>query len=336
MNKIIVYCERDDINTLRNVSYELLSKARSLKNEAKRLIKDYDIEIEAISIGASLDEDCIKKAYASGADKFTFIKDDSLNDFCQTIYSRVFVEYFNTSPSDIILFPATVKGRILAPRITTLLNTGLVADCIELEIILKDDDIKLASTRPTFGAQLMATIISKSSPQCATVRENVFKAEFDFNNCGKYFEYLPCRYEETRMKIIKTVQNKICNDVDFSSAKIIFAGGYGLYDGTSNYYEKLKKIAENTCSKYGATRKVVDFNLAPSNLQIGQTGVSVEPELYVAFGISGAIQHIMGMKNSKKIIAVNTDSNAQIFQYSDYKIVADAREIIDELYDLVL
>ena len=341
MGKIAVYCEIDNANNgLSDVSFELLSKARQMKFDAKKIdCEGNDFEVVAIAIGKTLDMESAKKAFSAGADYFTLIKDDCLELFSQTAYSLAFIEYFSANPCDIIIFPATSKGRIIAPRITTILDTGLVADCTGLELIERNGKIVLASTRPTFGAELMATIISKKNPQCATVRPKTFAADFwDIENSvsNSYFEYqLKYPINETRSRLLRTFLDKDSIS-DFAGAKIILAGGFGLYDGKNReYYDKLEKLAKKIGAKFGATRKVVDLNLVPKNCQIGQTGTTVLPELYVAFGISGAVQHMVGAKNSKKIIAINSDKDAEIFKYADYKIVADAKKIIDDLIEYI-
>ncbi len=331
MRKIAVYCEKEN-NVLSETSYELISKALELKKSAKELTtENNDFLIEAIVLSNSIDANDVQKAYQAGCDRFVLVKDNNLDIFIQTVFLEAFMDYFYQNPSEIIIFPATPKGRILAPRITTKLHTGLVADCTNLEFILKDNELKLAPTRPTFGAELMATILSKSFPQCATIRPKVFKAKFDNQTKGDFIEHiLKYSYDEARLKILSSINEKT-GISDYSDAKIILSAGYGLASDKSSY-DKLKKISEITGAKFGATRKVVDLGYVGKEYQIGQTGAYTEADVYIAFGISGAIQHIAGMKNCKKIISINSDTDAEIFKYSDYKIVADANEIINQIY----
>lgn len=334
MKKIIVYCEADLVNKkLEEVSFELISKARSLTKTALDL-KNEEYQVEAVVLCDEINEESVKKAYKAGAHIFTLIKNDSLKVFYQTVFAQSFVEYFNQNKSDIIIFPATPKGRIVAPRITTSLDCGLVADCTGLDFIVRDDKLMFAPTRPTFGSELMATIISKTLPQCATVRPKTFSIEFIYEEKNEINLYEPVSYEENRMKLVKTVLDNAQNEYDFTNANIVLACGYGLvHNKDRKYFEKLEKIAKLIGAKVGSTRKVVDLGYMPQATQIGQTGSTVEAQIYVAFGISGALQHISGMKNSKKIVAVNIDEDAEIFKYSDYKIVANAKSIIDKLYD---
>lgn len=333
MKKITVYGELNlENNQINDVTFELISKAKKLAVEAKKLKQDINYQIEAVFIASYLVDDEIKKAYKSGADRVVLIKDSVFDIFYSTIYANAFLEYYKNNPADVILFPATLKGRSVAPRVTAQLDTGLVADCTEAEFIIKNEEILFAPTRPTFGSELMATILSKKAPFCATIRPNIFKKEFIYSDNGEFVEYIPASYYEERIKLVRSILDKNENTVDFSNANVVLCGGYGLYgDKSDEYFIKLKKLSKITDSKFGATRKVVDFNLVDSKYQIGQTGSNVEAKLYIAFGVSGAIQHIQGMKNSKTIVAINTDENAEIFKYSDYKIVADAKKVIDDL-----
>ena len=338
MGKIAVYLESDlNNNTLSDVSYELITKARQLKISAKEIdCENNDFEVVGIVLCKNIDMDSVRRAFLAGVAYWVHIKDESLDTFSQNVFSLSFMEYFSSNPCEIILFPATPYGRILAPRITTMLDVGLVADCTGLELIKKNENIMLAATRPTFGSELMATILSKKNPQCATVRPKTFVADFTLGSddiSNRFFEYnLKYPINETRVKLLRSFFEKEKNDVDFDNSKIILAAGYGLYMGKNpEYFDKLKKLADKINAKFGASRKVVDLNLVSKEYQIGQTGSTVSPDLYITFGISGAVQHVVGMKNSKKIIAINSDEKAEIFKYADYKIVADAKKIIDEL-----
>ncbi|MBQ8635492.1 electron transfer flavoprotein subunit alpha/FixB family protein [bacterium] len=334
MKKIIVYCEANlSEKKLLDVSYELISKAYELTLKAKESINE-DYIVEAVTLCHEIKDESVKKAFMAGASRFVHVKDATFCNFSQTIFAQCFVEYYNNSQGDIIIFPATQKGRILAPRITTILDTGLVADCTGLDFIIRENKLKFAPTRPTFGSELMATIISKKNPQCATVRPKTFTATFDKNIDGELNEFIPNYYQEPRMKLLRSVVDNSSKSDNFDNYKIIFVAGYGLVDKKDKkYFTRLERLAEIFGAKVGATRKVVDMGLMPISSQIGQTGVTITPEVYVSFGVSGAIQHIMGMKNSKTVIAINTDENAEIFKYSDYRIVADAKKIIDEMLE---
>ena len=334
MKKISVYCELDlKTKKLKDVSYELISKAYELTQSAFEL-KQEEYIVEAIILGDLINDETVHKMHCAGANNIVFIKEKCLENFSQTVYSQAFVEYFQTAPSEIIIFPATPSGRMVAPRITTMLDTGLVADCTGLDFIIRENKLNFAPTRPTFGSELMATILSKKNPQCATVRPQTFVADFNKNIQGEYKEFHPTALEENRIRLLKSVLDENHSGViDFSNAKIVLAAGYGLCEAKNRiYFEKLEEIAKKIGATVGSTRKVVDMGLMPHETQIGLTGTTVVADLYIAFGISGALQHTCGMKNSKIIVGINTDNNAEIFNYCDYKIVTDAKAIIDELH----
>ena len=229
---------------------------------------------------------------------------------------------------EIMLIGATNQGRDLAPRISSALHTGLTADCTDLDI---NEKSQLAATRPTFGGQLMATILCKKMPQMATVRPKVFKPmdENAVRNTEFIYKTADIKDIENRIEIIdfvKTLDNEL-NELD--SAEIIVSGGRGI--GTVEGFEMLKELAELLGGTVGASRVAVDMGIADKSIQIGQTGKTVRPKIYIACGISGAIQHIVGMQDSDKIIAINSDENAPIFNVADLGIVGDVNKVIPEL-----
>ena len=231
-----------------------------------------------------------------------------------------------------MLIGATNQGRDLAPRISSSLHTGLTADCIELDINEKG---LLAATRPTFGGELMATILCKNYPQMATVRPNVFKVHNVNYHVNTEFikkdtsilDSLTNHVEILEFK--KTVENEI-NNLD--NADIVVAGGMGLKNEKG--FELLQKFAHKIGGIVGATRPAVENGLAPHSVQIGQTGKTVRPKIYIACGISGAIQHTVGMDKAEHIIAINNDPDAPIFDIADTGIVGDFFEIIPKYLEL--
>jgi len=334
MKKIAIYSEIKG-KTLDKTAYELISKANDIRNFAKNL-KNFEIQITNILIAPSVDEESVKKAYRAGADAFVLIKNEEFENFNQIIYSNAFLNYLYQNPHDYILFPATPTGRMIAPRVTTALDTGLVADCTGIDFIIKDNNLKMASTRPTFGAELMATILSRKTPECATVRPKTFIPKFNKQESGEYIEFPISIANNFEINIIDS-SKKTYKSQNFENSKIIFCAGFGLYDGKENtYITKLKGIAQQLGVDFAITRKLVDYGILDHEYQIGQTGTTVSPDIYIAFGVSGAIQHIQGMKNSKTIVAINSDPDAEIFKYADYKIVADAKIIIDDLLNSVM
>ena len=242
MKNIAIYSEIKK-GVLDDTAYELISKANELRNFAKN-ISDEQIEITNIVIASSIDEESVKKAYSCGADNFVLIKNERFCDFNQIKYSSAFLSYFHENFHDFILFPATLTGRMLAPRITTVLNTGLVADCTGLDFIIKDKTLKLASTRPTFGAELMATIVSKTLPECATIRPKTFSAYFMKERSGNYIEY-PCSVASSFNNILIGTTEDKKEKHSFNNSKVIFCAGFGLYDGKDNeYIKKLQELSE--------------------------------------------------------------------------------------------
>jgi len=330
MKKIAIYAESKN-ELIEDTTFELISKAKELADFAKKSY-NIDIKITTLLISPDVSEESVRNAFRAGSNKFVLIKNDAFFNFNQITYTSAFLSYYNKNPQDFILFPATPTGRMVAPRVTTVLETGLVADCTGLDFVIKDNELKLAATRPTFGAELMATILSRKSPECATIRPKTFKINFSNNNQGEFIEIQYLIKNNSNFRLLDTSIDKT-QKVDFSKSKIILSAGFGLYDGGSNeYIHKLQELARIIGADFAISRKLADFKVKDSEYQVGQTGATVTPDLYVAFGISGAMQHIQGMKNSKTIVAINSDPNAEIFKYSDYKIVANAKEVIDQLF----
>ena len=338
MKNIAIYCESDFSNySFSSVSFELISKAYRLKQKARELTNnpDYNYSIDAIVLADVLSEDEIQKAYKAGADRVELYTEPYATAFSKDPEAAVapFVEYCQTTDYDCILFPATTRTRMVAPRITTILNTGLVADCTNLDFVLKDEKIMLAPTRPTFGSELMATILSKTNPQCATIRPNTFSATFNSKKQGEFVQFCVNLRSELNVKLLSSVIDEAEQDSYFKGARIVLGCGFGISGDNGIYYKKVEELAQKINAKVASTRKVVGYGYMEHKTQVGQTGETIMPEIYIAFGISGAMQHVCGMKNSRTIIAVNTDENAEIFKYSDYKIVDDAKKIIDELLE---
>ena len=328
--KIFVVCEyRKNQNIFREVSFELLSAANSLSKQAKEEF-NVDYKVYAVVLDCGIDADfCQLPKY--GAQEIIYLKNQRFLNYDCMYYSRALLELFKFEKPDIILFGATNIGRELAPLVTSSLNTGLTADCTALSLVQNKGEIKLAATRPTFGGVLMATILCKNNPQCATVREGVFKkAEFNYQTITSEVVYPDNLFLQSPVKFLEFIPCKL-SDGKFDSAKVILCGGKGLK--TRENFEKLEKLAKLTGCAVAASRGAVDKGFAPLEIQVGQTGKTVAPQVYVAFGVSGAIHHISGMSASKTVVAVNNDPNAPIFENCDYKIVADAIEIIDKLLE---
>ena len=320
---IMLYAQITNDNYIHTVFYELLDKAHELSEKLG------GAEISAVIFTNEENLSCFKESFQNmGINKVYYFDDDRLKKYSSIWYSNLLKELVKDVKPEILLIGATTQGRDLAPRVSSGLHTGLTADCINLDINEKG---QLAATRPTFGGQLMATILCKNYPQMATVRPNVFKVHsVNYNANTLYIKRDTSLINniENNVEVLefsKTVETLI-NDLD--NAEIIVSGGMGLKNEKG--FELLKQFADKLGAAVGATRPAVENGLAQHSSQIGQTGKTVRPKIYIACGISGAIQHTVGMENSGYIIAINNDPDAPIFDIADCGIVGDFFEIIPE------
>ena len=328
---ILLYAELTRYNSdgqyVHPVFFELAAKANELSQKLD------NAPIYALLIGAHNLVKEFKEGFTeNNIDTVYVVEDERLKDYSTEYYSKIAVDLVKEIDPEIFIIGATTQGRDLAPRISSALGTGLTADCIELDINEKG---QLAATRPTFGGQLMATILCKNQPQMATVRPKVFKPlkEFikkdtKFINKKPYIDNL-----EKKVTLIDFLKNPEKEDSALEDAEIIVAGGRGMKDLMG--FELLKEFASLLNAKVGASRVAVEMGLASHEMQIGQTGKTVTPKIYIACGISGALQHTVGMKDSDKIIAINTDKNAPIFDIADIAIAGDVFEILPELIEMI-
>jgi len=317
-NNILIWGETNQDDEFLDVVYQLTSKATELAENIE------NCKISIITTGSNT-QNYIEQLAQYGANELITLNNELLKTYNTQNYASAILQYLEQTPATIFLIGATKQGRDLAPQISSALNTGLTADCTNLEIY---ENSKLAATRPTFGGELMATILCKTTPQMATVRAGVFSTKTLKNPSAiQHTNYNIQISKPSLKKIIKTTP-VIKDENTLENAKIILAGGKGLKD--KHTFQKLRKLAKLLNAKVGATRKAVDAGLAEHNEQIGQTGKTVQPEIYIAFGISGAIQHCVGVDKAKKIIAINTNENAAIAQNADLTIIANAKDIIDE------
>lgn len=319
---ILIYAQLTREEYIHTVFFELLDKAKDLSQKLG------GVDVNAVLISRNGLINSFKEAFQNmGVNKVYYFEDDNLKNYSTEYYSKLIIDLVGVIKPEILLIGATNQGRDLAPRIAASLGTGLTADCIDLDINEKG---QLAATRPTFGGQLMATILCKNYPQMATVRPNVFKVhsvddrvETEFVSCPVNISYVKNSVEVLEFK--KTVETLI-NDLD--SAEIIVAGGKGLKNQKG--FELLKRFAGSIGGTVAATRGAVEMGLAPASIQVGQTGKTVHPKIYIACGISGAVQHTVGMTGSEHIIAINNDENAPIFEIADTGIVGDFFEVVPE------
>lgn len=296
-----------------------------LLGEGRKLADEIGVNLCAILLGKNVDS-MAKELVAYGADTVYTADDELLEKFTTDAYTKVITDAINEFKPEIVLYGATHIGRDLAPRIASRVSTGLTADCTKLEI--DPDDKKLKQTRPAFGGNIMATIICPNTrPQMSTVRPGVMeKAEKNDSRDGKI---VPISFnlskDDIRVEVIKTVKTKK-DLVSLTDANIIVSGGLGM--GSPEGFEMLKQLADKLGGVVGASRAAVDAGWIDHSHQVGQTGTTVKPNLYIACGISGAIQHLAGMQNSDFIIAINKNETAPILDIADYGIVGDVKEIV--------
>ncbi len=300
-----------------SVALELLGEGRKLADKRKA-------KLSAVFIGHGV-KDKTKELIAHGADIVYVADDPALKDFNDDSYSAVLTTLAALHKPEIILAGATAIGRSFFPKVAAKLYTGLTADCTVLDI--DPETGNLHQTRPAFGGNIMATIVTPHHrPQMATVRHKVMKkAGRDASRKGDVVEVKFTAAGDVRTRVIKTVE-EVCETVNISEADIIVAGGRGM--GSVKNFHLLEELAKTIGGAVGATRGAVDEGWIPYSHQVGQTGKTVCPKLYIAAGISGAIQHLAGMQSSDVIIAINKDPNAPIFSVATYGIVGDAMEVL--------
>ena len=311
------------------VSLQLISKGREL---ADRL----GVDLEAVFLGDKL-ENSVPELYHYGCDKVFLAEDPRLEPFTVLPYAKVIMDLIRAHKPNILLFGATLKGRELAPRVASEKLAGLTADCTDLQIDDFEDKKngksytdKLMQIRPAFGGNIIATIVNTwDDPQMVTVREGVMKlGEPDTSRKGELEKVqVNLSDAETVIKVLERVRAD--KEVDLQGAQIIVAGGYGV--GSKENFKLIYDLAEAIGGEVGASRAAVDAGWISHDHQVGQTGVTVRPRLYIACGISGSVQHTAGMKESKKIIAINTDPNAPIFSVAHYSIVGDLNVVIPQM-----
>ncbi len=299
------------------VGFELVSEGRKLADKL-------GTHVAGVLLGDNV-EHLVKDVYAYGADKCYLADSPLFKDYQTDAYTKAIVEMIQQYKPEIVLFGATNNGRDFAARIAVRIRTGLTADCTELTI---DENNMLNQTRPAFGGNVMATIITdKHRPQMATVRPKVMKkAEPDYSREGELIRFESSVVEEDlHYKILDIVEHAI-KTVNLAEADIVVSGGRGI-GGPENYCI-IEELAEVLKAAAGASRAVVDAGWVPHYRQVGQTGKTVAPKLYVACGISGAIQHLAGMQTSDRIVAINKDPEAPIFNVATYGIVGDLHKIV--------
>lgn len=329
-NNLIVYCEFED-GHVADVSLELLTKGRELADKL-------GVKLEAVVIGDNLDG-VEKEIFPYGADVVYKVADKRLYPYTSNPHAAVLINLFKEIKPQVCLMGATCIGRDLGPRVSSCLHSGLTADCTSLEIgphtdpkTGKEYENLLYQIRPAFGGNIVATIVNpECRPQMATVREGVMKKTvFDPNHKGEVINLKADDYVKPEDFVVEIIDRHIeKSKVNIKNSPIIVAGGYGM--GSKEGFDMLYQLADTLGAEVGASRAAVDAGFTEHERQIGQTGVTVRPKLYIACGISGQIQHIAGMQDSSIIISVNNDPEAPINTIADYVITGNVEDVIPKL-----
>ena len=336
MNNVFVYCEIEG-KTVVDVSLELLSKGRKLANTL-------GVQLECICAGSGL-EGIEKQVFPYGVDKVHVFDAEGLFPYTTNPHTALVVNLFKEEKPQICLLGATVIGRDLGPRISSTMHSGLTADCTELEIgsfdmtsvvdgktEKKHYENQLYQIRPAFGGNIVATIVNpEHRPQMATVREGVMKKEIvDPNYKGEVIKHDVAKYVPETEYVVKVIDRHVeAAKHNLKGAPIVVAGGYGM--GSKENFDMLFELAKELHAEVGASRAAIDAGFADHDRQIGQTGVTVRPKVYIACGISGQIQHLAGMQDSGIIISVNSDPDAPINAIADYVINGTVEEVVPKL-----
>ncbi|MGI6108308.1 MAG: electron transfer flavoprotein subunit alpha/FixB family protein [Eubacteriaceae bacterium] len=323
---VMIYAEQVD-GKITPVSYELIGKA-------KELAKDLDTDVTAVLLGSDVGT-LPEKLEMRGADRVIVVDNSALDQYKTEPYVHALTTVINKYKPEVVLVGATAIGRDLAPRVSARVHTGLTADCTKLEI--NPEDKGLMMTRPAFGGNIMATILCPNNrPQMSTVRPGVMQklprnpelkghAQIIFEDINDFD-----KHDNTEiLEVVKTIQEKM----DIQDAKVLISGGRGMQSPEN--FKILQDLADVLGGTVSSSRAAVDAGWVEKDRQVGQTGKTVRPNLYVAVGISGAIQHLAGMEDSDFIVAINKDDTAPIFSVADVGIVGDGLKIVPLLTEAI-
>lgn len=317
-NGVWVFAEQRE-GQLQKVSLELLGEGRKIADKLGS-------KLTALLIGSKV-QNLVEDLSRHGADEVLVVDAPELEHYTTDGYTKAICELANAKKPNIIFIGATFIGRDLGPRVAARLETGLTADCTSLDVDVESGD--LLATRPAFGGNLMATIVCPDHrPQMATVRPGVFeKLPLGENDATVENVEVKFNSNDIRTKIVEIIKEHK-DIVDISEANVLVAGGRGI--GSEENFKMLKELAEVMNGSIAASRAAVEKGWVNKDYQVGQTGKTVRPNIYVACGISGAIQHAAGMQDSDMIIAINKDANAPIMKIADYAIVGDVNKVVPE------
>lgn len=331
MNNVFVYCEVEG-TTVAEVSQELLTKCRKLANQQ-------GVELHAIVAGTAIKGQVEDQILPYGVDKLFVFDAEGLFPYTSAPHTDILVNLFKEEKPQIALMGATVIGRDLGPRVSSSLTSGLTADCTELEIGDYDDKKSgkhyeglLYQIRPAFGGNIVATIVNPDHrPQMATVRSGVMQKSIYEGECKKEVVYPEVsKYVPAEDFVVKVLDHHVeAAKHNLKGSAIVVAGGYGV--GSKEGFDQLFELAHLLHGEVGASRAAVDAGWVDHDRQIGQTGVTVHPKVYIACGISGQIQHIAGMQDSGIIISVNNDPDAPINKIADYVINGNVEDVVPKL-----
>lgn len=332
---VYVFAQQVD-NEISSIALELLGKGKGLAN-------DLNTEVTAVLVGSGVKNLCDELA-AYGADKVILVDDPELKEYRTEPYAHALASVIEKYKPEIFLVGATAIGRDLAPRVSARVHTGLTADCTQLEIGdfpinpipgKEQKHNQLLMTRPAFGGNTIATIACPDfRPQMATVRPGVMQKLPKVDGAKAVVEeFNPGFTSDNKYVEILEVVKSVCDTVDIMDAKILVSGGRGV--GSAENFKLLEDLADALGGTVSCSRAVVDAGWKPKDIQVGQTGKTVRPNLYFAVGISGAIQHLAGMEESDMIIAINKDETAPIFDVADFGIVGDLNQILPMLTEKI-
>ena len=332
---VFVFAQQVD-NVIRNIAYELIGKG-------KELAKDLGVEVTAVLVGSDV-KGLADQLAEYGADKVIVVDDPELKEYRTEPYTHAIASVIKEFKPEIFLIGATAIGRDLGPRVCARIHTGLTADCTKLDIGdfpmnpvpgRETKHNQLLMTRPAFGGNTIATIACPDfRPQMATVRPGVMqKAPKEAGKKAVVTEFNPGFTKNNKYVDILEVVKAVSNTVDIMDAKILVSGGRGV--GSPENFKILDDLAEAIGGTVSCSRAVVDAGWKPKDLQVGQTGKTVRPNVYFAIGISGAIQHLAGMEESDIIVAINKDESAPIFDVADYGVVGDLNKIVPMLTEKI-
>lgn len=315
---VLVFAEQKN-GEIHKVSYELLGKGRKIADKLGVFL--YSVVLGPTNIKT---EELIYR----GADKVFYLEDDMFDEPEELIYKINLVNLINTVKPEICLIGATSFGRSLAPRVAAALRTGLTADCTGLEV---DEDGKLIQIRPAFSENILAHIKTETYPQMATVRYKEFsEGKRDISRKGEVIKVEPAYIKDKLVEVVKELKGQ---EFDITEANVVISGGKGLKSAED--FKMLEELAKALGGVVGASRSVVDDGFISKEHQVGYSGNRVKPKIYIACGISGAPQHLAGMKDSDTIIAINSDPSAPIFNVADYGIVGDLYEVVPQLINKI-